>query len=143
MNINIVYDSKYGNGEKVCKYIKNPLEGKGHDTGIYFVRDIKVKDLPRADLYIIMAPTHIGSPPWKVKRYIKKISDERAKYALITICLNEESKAIERMRKKLSSTGLKEVDDGLKIKVEGMKGPLEDDYKRKVDDFLDEILSEM
>ncbi len=143
MNVNIIYDSKYGNGEKLCKYVKNALEEKEHDAGLYFVRDIKVKDLPRADFYTISAPTHIGSAPWKVKRYIKKISDEGAKYTLITTCLDEESKAIEKMRKKLSGTGLKEVGDGLRIKVEGMKGPLEEGYKEKVDDYLDEILSEM
>ncbi len=143
MDINIIYDSKYGNGEEVCEYIKDVLEEKGHDSGLYFVREAKVKDLPEADLYIISAPTHIGSAPWKVKRYIKKISDEGANYALITTCLDEESKAIEKMRKKLSGTGLKEVGDGLKIKVEGMKGPLEEGYKEKVEDFLDEILAEM
>jgi len=89
------------------------------------------------------APTHMGTAPWKVKGYIKKISDEGAKYSLITTCLGEESKAIEKMRKKLSGTGLKEVCDGLKINVEGMKGPLEEGYKEKVDDYLDEILSKM
>ena len=143
MNVNIIYDSKYGNGEKLCNYIKNVLEERGHDADLYFVRKTKVKKLPKADLYIMSAPTHMGTAPWKVKRYIKKISDEGAKYSLITTCLDEESKAIEKMRNKFSGTDLKEVGDGLKIKVEGMKGPLEDGYKEKVDDYLDEILSEI
>ena len=143
MKINIIYDSKYGNGRKLCGYIKQVLEDKGHSADMYFIKKTKAKDMPEADLYIVNTPTHFGSAPRRVRKYLKKLPVKDARFALITTCLDEESRAIEKIRDELSARGFKEVGDGLKIVVKGMKGPLEDGYKEKIEGFLDDILSEI
>ena len=44
------------------------------------------------------------------------------------------------MEKLLQPTGMTKITDGLKIKVTGMKGPLEDSYEEKLEEFANDIL---
>ncbi len=141
MKIDMIYDSKYGNGEKLCKYIEKKLEGLGHEPTTFLIKETEPKEIPEADLYIFSAPTHIGSIPFRMKRYLRKMEfPPGAKVAFISTCLDKESKAVEKMRKRLAKKDIQEVGNGLKIKVKGMKGPLEEGYEEKVDDFLDRII---
>jgi hypothetical protein len=79
-----------------------------------------------------------------MKRFLKKleIKLEGAKYALITTYADPKTKSLQIMEKLLQPTGMTKISDGLKIKVNGMKGPLEDDYERKLDAFAKNIFDE-
>ncbi|MBC7081372.1 MAG: flavodoxin family protein [Thermoplasmatales archaeon] len=137
MKVCIIYDSKYGNGKKCIDYISE-LIGKKHKVEIFSADEVKPQNI-EADLYIFSSPTHIGSPTRKIKKILKKISKENAKYALMTTCIDEKTKSIEKMEKILSKKGMKKVAD-VKIKVNGIKGPLESNYKEKIEEFLKKIL---
>jgi flavodoxin len=144
MKIYIAYESKYGNGKKCVEHLQAFMSKKGHDVGISSVREIKPKSLPGADLYIFSSPTHIGGPPGKMKKFLKKleIKQEGAKYALLTTCLDPKTKTLQIMEELLQPTRMTKISDGIKIKVTGMKGPLEEGYQKKLEDFATEIAGE-
>ena len=143
MKVCIAYESKYGNGKKCAEQLQSIIREKGHDVEISSVRDMKPKSLPQASLYIFSSPTHIGKPPGKMKKFLKKMEiEEDAKYALLTTCLDPQTKALQIMEELLEATGMTKISDGLKLKVTGLKGPLEDGYKQKLTEFAEEILDE-
>lgn len=142
MKVSIAYESKYGNGKKCVEHLGAFMSKKGHDVEISSVREIKPKSLPGADLYIFSSPTHVGGPPGKMKKFLKKleIKQEGAKYALITTCMDDNTKTLLKMEELLQTTGMTKVSNGIKIKVTGMKGPLEEGYQKKLEDFATEII---
>ncbi|MCK5258602.1 MAG: flavodoxin domain-containing protein [Thermoplasmatales archaeon] len=142
MKVCIAYESKYGNGKKCVEYLQNIISKKGKDVEAFSVREIKPNSLPQADLYIFSTPTHIGSPPGKMKKFLKKleITEEGTKYALMATCMDYKTKSLQTMENLIQPSGMTKVSDGIKIKVTGMKGPLETGYEEKLDTFAKEIL---
>lgn len=59
MKITMIYDSVYGNTEKIVKTIEDVLKGK-HKVGLKKVTDAKLNDFQKKDLIIIGSPTHTG-----------------------------------------------------------------------------------
>ncbi len=59
MKITMIYDSVYGNTEKIVKTIEDVLKGK-HKVELKQVTDAKLKDFQKKDLIIIGSPTHTG-----------------------------------------------------------------------------------
>jgi hypothetical protein len=54
--------------------------------------------------------------------------------------MNPGAQSLQVMEELLESTGLTKVSEGIEIKVEGMKGPLERGYEEKLDAFAQTIL---
>ena len=144
MKICILYESKYGNGKKCVEYLQGIIGGKGHDVEISYIGEIKPKLVPQANFYIFSSPTHIGSPPRKMRKFLKKleIKQEGAKYSLMTTYMDPKTKTIQKMEEILQTKGMTKVSDGLKIKVTGYEGPLEEDYKQKLEKFATELFGE-
>ncbi|UCE36825.1 MAG: flavodoxin domain-containing protein [Thermoplasmata archaeon] len=144
MKVCIAYESKFGNGEKCAHYLSGAITKIGHETEVFSIRDVKPNSLPQADIYVFSSPTHVGGPPGKMKKFLKKmeIGKKEAKYALITTHMDPNTKTIEKMEALLEPKGLTKASDGLKIKVTGMKGPLEDGFEEKLDEFAANILGE-
>lgn len=146
MKICIAYESKFGNGKGCMEYLQDVMSKKGHDVEMFSVREREPTSLPSADLYIFSSPTQIGGPAGKMKKILKKsqITQEDAKYALVTTCMNPpKTKCLKTMEKLLSSKEISKISDGLMIKVTGMKGPLESGYKEKLDTFAEDILKSL
>ncbi len=143
MKVCIAYESKYGNGKKCVEHLEKIIRAKGHNVNVFSIRDVKPDSLPQSDLYIFSAPTHMGGPPGKMKRFLKKldIKQEGTKYSLITTCIDTKSKALEKMTVLLHPHGLQKVTEGIKIQVTGMKGPLTEGYEKQLQVFAGAILS--
>ncbi len=144
MRISIIYESKYGNGKICVEYLKNAFSKKGHDAQTFSVIDIKPDSLPKADLYIFSAPTHVGGPPRKIKKFLKKlkIDQDGLKYALMVTHMAPEIEinTMDVMEDTLQSKGFKKINDGIRIKVNGIKGPLDIGYEKKIDEFVNNLL---
>lgn len=56
--------------------------------------------------------------------------------------LDSKTKALKIMEDFLQPKKMTKVAEGVKIKVTGMKGPLESSYQEKLDSFVEEIFSE-
>lgn len=142
MNVYIAYQSKYGNGKKCIEHLKTIIIKKGHNAEAASIMEIEPSSLPKADFYIFSAPTHVGGPPRKMKKFLKKINIRQdSKYALITTCLDTKTRTLEIMEDILKHKNISRFSEGVKIKVDGMKGPLEVNYKDKINAFVEENFS--
>ncbi len=142
MKVCIAYESKYGNGKKLVEHIQTTISKKGHDVEAHSVREIKPDSLPNADVYIFSSPTHIGGPPGKMKKFLKKleVNQDGAKYSLMATYMDPKSKTLQKMEEILQTKGMTKVSDGVSVKVNGMKGPLEEEYEEKLEEFTKKIL---
>jgi flavodoxin len=143
MRICIAYESIYGNGKKCVDYLEKLFRAKGNNAQTFSIRNVKPDSLPSADLYIFSTPTHIRSTPLRMRRFLKnlKIEHDGAKYSIMTTCRDENTRCLDKMIELLQPHDLTKVTDGLKIKVGGKRGPLENGYEDKIKNFAMEILA--
>lgn len=158
MKVEIYHASKYGNGEKVVAYLQGLLVAKGHQAEFRHIRDARPKELPSADLYVFCAPTRIGKPIGKMRRFLKKARlPEGAKYALIAthgepvpdkktgkMPSAEEMEKFQQnlpaMEEILKDKGAAKVAE-LKVYVKNtMKGPLADGWEKAVEEYAASLL---
>jgi flavodoxin len=142
MKVCITYESKFGNGKQCAHYLHGAFTKKGHEAEIFSIKDVKPDSMPQADLYIFSSPTHVGGPPGKMKKFLKKleIKVEGSKYALMTTYQDPRTRTLEKMEELLGPTGMTKISKGVKIKVTGMKGPLEDGFEDKLEEFTNQVL---
>jgi flavodoxin len=152
MKIEYFHASKYGNGAKVADELKALLAAKGVTVNVQHVRDAKPKQLPAADLYLFSSPGRMGKPIGRARRFLKKVNlPAGTKYAILTtegaprpdkktgrMPTEEEMARWQRVRPImnaiLEAKGLVKVAEG-KVLVTGMKGPLEEGWRKKVEEF--------
>jgi len=142
MKILIIYESQFGNGEKIIKELQEILNEKGQDVEIFPVRTTKPSSLPPADFYIFHSPIRMFNIPLKMRFFLMRFKPAKtgAKYALMTTYLDPRVKALTIMGEMLDKKGMIRVSDGFKAKVLDMKGPLEEGYKERLGKFAEEIL---
>lgn len=140
MKFCIVYDSKYGNGKTCVEYLKEAVSKKNHAVEVFRVDETESKSLPAADFYVFSTPTHVGGPTRRMKKFLKKLDVGEVRYSLMTTCRNTKNKTLEKMEKLLQPKGMVKASDGVKIMVTKLKGPLESDYRKKIDAFAKGII---
>ena len=157
MKIEYYHASKYGNGATVAEEFKKQLVTKGVTVNVHHIRDARPKELPSADLYLFSSPGRMGKPIGGMRRFLKKVElPTGAKYAILTtqgapqpnkktgqMPTEEElarwDRIIPIMNDLLQAKGLVKVAEG-KILVTGLKGPLEEGWQKKVEDFAVHVL---
>lgn len=156
MKIEYFHASKYGNGAMVAEEFKKQMAARGVTVGIHQIREAKPKEMPQADLYLFSSPGRFGKPIGSVRRFLKKVEvSSGTKYALLTtqaapqpdrktgrIPSQEEQAKWQRiipiMNEILQAKGLVKVIEGT-ILVTGLKGPLEEGWQKKVENFTSRI----
>ena len=140
----------------MAEEFKKQMAAKEVPVNIQHVRDAKPKKMPPADLYLFSSPGRIGKPRGCVRRFLKKTSlPSGTKYALLItegapqpnkktgrMPTEEEMAKWQRvapiMNKILQEKGFIKVAEE-KIQVEGIKGPLEEGWQKKVEAFVSRI----
>ena len=156
MKIEYYHDSKYGNGAAVAEGFKQQMAAREVAVNIHPVKDARANKVPPADLYVFSSPGRMGSPTWRVTRFLKALKlPKGAKYAVLTtegapvpnkqtgkIPTEEErarfQRVIPKMNAILQGKGLVKVAEG-KVYVTGIKGPLEEDWQKKVETFATQV----
>ena len=156
MKIEYYHASKYGNGAKVAEEFKEQMTAKGITVNVHHVKDAKPKEIPSADLYLFSSPGRFGKPIGDMQHFLKKANlPAGTKYAVIVteLCPKPDSsteriptdentgkcqRIIPIMNKILQEKGLFKVTEG-KIFVTGIKGPLEENWKKEVEAFVSRI----
>lgn len=156
MTIEYFHASKYGNGARVAEEFKALMAAKGVMVNVHHVRDAKPREMPPADLYLFSSPGRMGKPRGRARRFLKKVAlPAGAKYAILTtegaprpdkktgkLPTEEEQAKWQRvipiMNETLQAKGLVKVAEG-KVLVTGMKGPLEEGWRKKVEEFAARI----
>ncbi len=157
MKIEYYHASEYGNGAKVAEEFKRVMAAKGIAVNISHVRDAEPKELPAADLYLFSSPGRMGKPIRGMRRFLKKINlPSGSRYALLCTEMNPQpdkktgkmpteeelgrcQQVIPTMNEMLQAKGLKKVADGT-VYVTGLKGPLEERWQTKVEEFANAVL---
>jgi len=152
MNIEYVHASKYGNGARVAEEFRRLMAARGAVVFVHRVREAKPKEMPPADLYLFSSPGRMGKPIGRMRRFLKKVKlPPGTKYAILTTegasrpdkrtgrLPTEEERAkwqrvIPIMNAILQDKGLVKVAES-KVLVTGLKGPLEEGWEKKVEDF--------
>jgi hypothetical protein len=158
MKIEYFHASKFGNGAMVAEEFKKQMAAKGVTVNIHHIQDARPKEMPPADLYLFSSPGRMGKPRGCVRRFLKKAKlPSGTKYALLIteaapqpdkktgrIPTQEEmakwQRVIPVMNEILQEKGLVNVAEG-KIQVTGLKGPLEEDWQKKVEAFASQVAS--
>jgi hypothetical protein len=156
MTIEYLHASKYGNGAAVAEEFRKQMAAKGVPVDVHHIRDVKPKDLPQAELYVFSSPGRLGKPIGRMRRFLKKVAlPAGTKYALLTtegaprpdkktgrLPTEEELARWQRvtpiMNEMLQTKGFVKVAEG-KVLVTGMKGPLEEGWRTKVEVFASHI----
>jgi len=142
----IVYDTKYGNTQKVAELIGEGYKSiADNETVIENVSEIDLHQKENYDLIIIGSPNHVGSYTGKIKKFIKGLRDSNiqgSSYAVFDTYLGKDfEKATKKMEKLVEKIlpNLKRLSSGLSIKVGGMKGPIVDEDLPKCKEFGEKL----
>ena len=145
MKVLIVYDSKYGNTEKVAKLIAEGISStEGNEVIVNHVKDVNLKEESSYDLLIIGSPNHFGKHIGSVKKFINKLPKSQLKANAYTVfdtyITADFEKAVKKMEEQISEVipDLTQASSGLSIKIEGTgpsKGPIVNQELPKCKEF--------
>ena len=141
MKVLIVYESKFGNGEKIVRVLADMLAKKGHEIETLHVKEARFKKDFHADLYVFSSPVRMFMLPMAMKSFLKRFkpSQEGAPYALMTTYLDPKASALDKMEAILKTKKMVKKFDSFKAKVKEMEGPLEDGYMNVLEEFAEKI----
>jgi flavodoxin len=133
----VIYDSLYGNTEKVAKVIASAVGGEAKPAG-----NVDPSELNSLDLLIVGSPTHGGRPSPKTQEFLNKIPNnslnnfkfvafdtrfEKREHGVgLQLVMGVFGFAAGRIAKALESKGGKLVAEPEGFIVEGKEGPLKE-----------------
>jgi menaquinone-dependent protoporphyrinogen IX oxidase len=158
MKIEYLHASKYGNGAMVAAEFAKLMATKGVSVDVHHIREVSPAELSSADLYVFSSPGRFGKPIGRMRRFLRKVRlPAGTRYAVLTteaapkpdkktgrLPSDEELAKWQRVRpimnEILQGKGLVSVAED-KIFVAGLKGPLEEGWRQKVEAFVATIPS--
>lgn len=152
MKIEYFHHSMFGNGAAVAAEFARQMAERGVKVSVHHMRDVKAKQPPAADLYVLSSPGRMGKPIRGARRFLDKVDlPAGTKCAVLTteaapqpdkrtgrIPTPEELAKWQRVRpiidEILQGKGLVKIAEGC-VQVTGLKGPLEEGWEDKVAEF--------
>jgi menaquinone-dependent protoporphyrinogen IX oxidase len=128
----VIYDTSYGNTKTIAETIAEALKESGLQVQLSHVKEVKEINAKDYDFLVLGSPTKIGTMSFISRRFIGgKIKGEEWKdkpFASFDTELQDaiqksSTGAAEKIAKRLSEKGLKQVLPVLKTVVLGLKGP--------------------
>jgi len=156
MKIEYVHASHYGNGATVAEEFTKQMAAKGVAVTVHHVKGMNPDELLAADLYVFSSPGRMGRPISGARRFLKNLTlPAGSRYALLTTeatarpdkrtgqpPTEQELAKYQRVRpimnEILEGKGLVRIAEGT-IYVTGLKGPLEENWEKKVEAFVTQI----
>jgi flavorubredoxin len=129
----VIYDSNYGNTDKVARALATGIEQGGVETDCVNINEADVEKLKEYNLLVIGGPTHIASMSKPMKEFLEKIKvtdmtgakgfcfDTRNPSRFNAFDLNSAAKRIEKKMRKMKVKMIRPRESAL---VEGREGPL-------------------
>jgi flavorubredoxin len=128
----VVYDSAYGNTEKVARALATGLESEGVAVDVIKVGAESFDELNDIDLLCVGGPVHAWNASKPMKKFLKRLKSVKGLAGKKTFAFDTKMKSrlagsaggkIERKLKDLGLTVAKHSESAI---VEGREGPLED-----------------
>ncbi len=127
----IVYESVYGNTERVAALIAEEIRSSGEvQCDVRRTGEIHTDELASYDAIIFGCPNHNQEPARNLLKFIDRVAavefDEKIGAAFDTYTGGNKRIAVSKLEKIISQKVpcIKIAVDGLSMKVEGRKGPL-------------------
>lgn len=155
MNILVIYDSLYGNTEKIAQYIAEKLK-PNHKVIIERVTENTVQKVKGAELIIIGSPTHGFNASENTLKFIKSLNDEMLKNKKIALfdtrtvpadipkffrfMIQKAGYASPKLEKFFKSKGCKIVAESIGINVHGKEGPIVDGEMDRIDNWINNLI---
>lgn len=130
-----IYDTRFGNTEKIAKALARGMEKQGVDVDCVKVDKVNFDKLEEYDFLAVGGPTHKAGTSKRMKEFLEKLEsfdisgkegfcfDTRVRSRLNRFGLNSAAKRIEKKMKKMRVTMIKPCKSAI---VEGRDGPLEE-----------------
>jgi menaquinone-dependent protoporphyrinogen IX oxidase len=148
----VIYDTTHGNTKTIAETVAKALKETGFEVEISHVKDIKELHAKDYDFLVLGSPTKIGTMSFTFSRFINgKIKGDEWRnkpFASFDTELEESiskggGNAAEKIAKKLSEKGLKQVLPVFKSTVLGMNGPLKEGEIEKAKEYAKELASKI
>ncbi len=141
----IVYWSRYGHGKKLIAHLVERLEENDIEARSFKPDELDPKDMPHVDLYIFSSPTEAFRIKKDMRKFMKKLENmEGKRYAIINTHAMKRN-WLKNMDKILSKKGMEKLAEvDFKIGKEGAEEgeALPDDWKERLDRFLEDIIGD-
>jgi flavorubredoxin len=139
----VVFDSVFGNTEKVAKALATGLASGGVNVDIVKVNEVDFDELAEFDLLCVGSPTQGWNASKPVKEFLERLKGKKA-FAFDTKMKSRlAGNAGEKIEKKLKDAGLTIVKNSESAIVKGREGPLEENAEeafKKIGTELAKIL---
>ena len=128
----VIFDSKYGNTERIAKSLAGGLVRAGVETVCTNATDVEMESLPEFDMIAIGGPTQMFTASKPMKDFLLKLEEvqclkERFGFAFDTRFGNRlAGSAAKFIEKKLERIGLNIIKPRQSAIVEKTEGPLEE-----------------
>ena len=128
----VVYDSVYGNTEKIAKALAAGLESGGVDVDVVKVDAVKLDELDKVDLLCVGSPVHAWSASKPMKEFLERLKSVESLSGKKAFAFDTKMKSrlagsaggkIERKLKDLGFTIAKPSESAI---VKSREGPLEE-----------------
>jgi len=128
----VIYDSKYGNTEKVAKSLADGLKMAGIDAACMNTNDVQTESLKDCEFIAIGAPTQMFTASRPMKDFLVKLNGVQGLKGKYGFAFDTKfdgrmsGSAAKFIEKKLEELGLEMVRPRESAIVKGTEGPLED-----------------
>jgi flavorubredoxin len=133
----VVYDSVYGNTEKVARAIAQGLENSGGiKAEVVRAENADIAGISEYDIIIVGAPTHAWKPSEKVRNFLDRIDPSilhgKKGFAFDTKYKSRlAGSAAKKIQSTLSKLGIEIVTESVSAIVKASEGPLEEGTEDK------------
>jgi menaquinone-dependent protoporphyrinogen oxidase len=73
--LKIIYESQYGQTQKIAEHMAELVRDRGHDAEARAVADFDVRSLGSADAFVVLAPIYLGKHPRATRDFVAAHGD--------------------------------------------------------------------
>ena len=143
----VVYDSSYGNTQKIAETIVETLRSSGVEADLFRVNKVKRLTANDYTFLVLGSPTRFGTMSFAMKLFLNKLKSREWMNKLFAAFDTEnlenierkEGSAAEKIAEKLREKQMNQLLPVLKAIVSGMKGPLEEGEIERTREYAREM----
>jgi menaquinone-dependent protoporphyrinogen IX oxidase len=152
----VIYDTSYGNTQKIGETIAETLKESGMEVDLFYVKEVKKLSGKDYDLLVLGSPTKFGTMSFTFKRFLGKVKSEEWENKPFAAFdtenpenveqsrdKNKEWSAAEKIAEKLKEKKMSQLLPVLKALVIGQKGPLLDGEVDRTRDYARELAAKL
>lgn len=157
MKIYIIYDSFFGNTEKIAQAINKSLKTTKNETELLHIDKAVIKDLKDADLIVLGSPTRAFRPTEKLQAFLRKLKKENYQNTKFVsfdtrVSLNQVNSKILNVLVKFFGYATNYIDKSIKSKsltlinnstgffVDDKEGPLKNGEEKRASVWIQNII---